>query len=563
MKIPFFNSSFLLITSVVFCALPSMAQQNREVHGRLTDTIRAPLNGIPVKLSVPGSKDTMIAFSRGDGSFSFTRAASSRFNLTVNVMGYHRFSQNYHITTSDLITRLEAIELAPVIKTLQEVVISIPPVVIREDTVEYRVDAFSVSENAVVEDLLKKLPGIQVSKNGVITAQGKPLTKVKVNGKDFFGGDIQTATRELPAGIIDKVQVIDDYGDEAAASGIKTGTPNKIINLTLKKEKEQGLFGKVSAGTGTEKTYQASVSTNIFRGGSQLSVVGNSNNINNGYKQTGSRVGLPGAMATTGRAANGESGGIQSAGNGMPEGITTSHSVGINYRFDFGKNHSFYGSYMAGQRNTIGDRNIYQQYFYPTGRFTNEQVYEYNNGGKNHLAYLNLDWSPDSLTYIKISPRIFFNSMVIQNSTDFNYFREDGNLVSEGYFSEHGKGNTPDVGLNVLYNRRFRKWGRNLSVSLIHSASSNNLESARPAFLRTYEAAGNFRDSLQYRLMEQDSRYHGYNLNIAYTEPILNNRFVDLTFFHSFSKSANTRKTYLDIPGSTVDSLLSDLSNVI
>ena len=116
----------------------------------------------------------------------------------------------------------------------------------------------------MVEDLLKKLPGVQVSKNGDVTAQGKKVTRVKVNGKDFFGGDVKTATQELPADIIDRVQVIDDYGDMAAVSGIKSGNPDKVINLKLKKDKSEGAFGKVEAGYGSSKSYKTSLSANFF-----------------------------------------------------------------------------------------------------------------------------------------------------------------------------------------------------------------------------------------------------------------------------------------------------------
>ena len=118
--------------------------------------------------------------------------------------------------------RLDDIVLMPSFTTLQEVIVSTPPIQVKEDTVEYKADSFKVKPNSMVEDLLKKLPGVTVDKNGDITAQGKKVTRVKVNGKDFFGGDAKTATRELPADIIDKVQVVDDYGDLSSVSGSKT-----------------------------------------------------------------------------------------------------------------------------------------------------------------------------------------------------------------------------------------------------------------------------------------------------------------------------------------------------
>ena len=122
-------------------------------------------------------------------------------------------------------------------------IVGVNPVTLKEDTVEYKASAYKVRENAPVEDLIKKLPGVDVDVNGNITTQGKQVTKVRINGKDFMGGDVQSATKNLPADVVENIQMIDDYGDQANLTGVKTGEPDKIMNITIRKDKNYGYFG--------------------------------------------------------------------------------------------------------------------------------------------------------------------------------------------------------------------------------------------------------------------------------------------------------------------------------
>jgi hypothetical protein len=163
---------------------------------------------------------------------------------------------------------------------LQGITLESNKVQIKEDTVSYVVDSTMYRKNDNVEEVLKKLPGVQVDKDGTVTAQGKQVTKVKVNGKEFFGGDVTTATRELNADMVDRIQIIDDYGDQSAFTGIKDGDPSKTLNIQLKKDKNKGYFGTVTAGAGKEQRYLGSVSVNKFNNNQQISLIGNINNTN-------------------------------------------------------------------------------------------------------------------------------------------------------------------------------------------------------------------------------------------------------------------------------------------
>jgi hypothetical protein len=244
-------------------------------------------------------------------------------------------------------------------KLLSEVTVQVAAIVVKEDTIEYNASSFKVKEGAVVEDLLKKLPGIQVDKDGNVTAQGKAVTRVKVNGKDFFGGDVKTATKELPANIVDKIQIIDDYGDQATVSGIKDGDPDKVMNIQIKKDKNKGFFGRATAGYGTQDRYQASFNGNYFNNNRQISVIGNSNNTNTSLFNFGGG-GNRGAtsMMRQGMGVISDMGGMggmnnMTRGGGDPSlfsggnnsGISSTNSVGFNYRDQWSKRISVYGSY--------------------------------------------------------------------------------------------------------------------------------------------------------------------------------------------------------------------------
>ena len=148
------------------------------------------------------------------------------------------------------------------------------------DTIQYNAGSFKTQPNASVEDLLKKLPGVKVDKDGTVKAQGEKVQKVLVDGKEFFGNDPKMATKNLPADAIDKVQVYDKLSDQAQMTGFDDGNSEKTINLKLKKDKKKGAFGKVNAGAGTDDRYQGKFNVNSFKGARQMSVIGMANNTN-------------------------------------------------------------------------------------------------------------------------------------------------------------------------------------------------------------------------------------------------------------------------------------------
>ena len=537
--------------------LPAMAQGDRVVTGKVLDTARAPLAKASVILYYETPGDTLRTLSNQQGEFRFTGVKSRPFFVRASFTGFQQ--EQRQVTDEGLSLTLEPLRLSPAYRSMDEIVISPPPIIIKEDTVEFKADSFRVKPNAMVEDLLKKLPGVSVDKDGNISAGGKQVTRVKVNGKDFFQGDVKTATRELSADMIDKVQVVDDYGDQANLSGIKDGEPEKVINLQLKKDKNKGVFGRLTAGAGTNDRYQANGNVNFFNNNKQLSIIGNTNNINQGlFNQNDPGSGSGNVSFGNNRGGSGGGGGgggggmmqamSQASGQGNNlgggDGISTTHAIGTNFRNDFENNKgSFYGSYVFTRRMTDGIRDVSQQNLFQTNSFTNNQSTNFYNRSNNHRAFLNLEYNIDSFNYIKLTPNFSYNESNNKSVTNFNFIDSKGLTTSKGTNLDSSRNNSPNMSFTALYNHKFRRRGRNLSVNLTWNGSET--ESERNTNNQTTNLVQNPPVTATIRqLINQDNNSRGVTFRAQYSEPIRRDRFLDLIYQYRHSYTKNDRATY-------------------
>ena len=247
--------------------------------GRITDSVGAGLSHatvqyIPVVGTVDAfaAADTLSTLTADDGSFGFTRLVNRRFRLVVTMKGYQASGGSFLIQDGEKAVRMSSIVLHADYLVLDPVVIrAFRPVIITQDTITYNIAAFAIREGSVVQEILARLPGVEVDMDGNVIVQGKKITRVLVNGKEYFGGDVLLAIQNLPADIVDKIQVIDDYGDKARLTGIHSGTISKVLNITLKSNLHRGFFGNADAAGGTGGKYAGSVFGNAFDGDRQLS----------------------------------------------------------------------------------------------------------------------------------------------------------------------------------------------------------------------------------------------------------------------------------------------------
>jgi hypothetical protein len=545
------------ITLILFLSAAAFTSK-AQVKGIVIDSAsKKPIDKVVAGLVVKDKPlDTTYTFTNEKGEFSFDIVPASNFSVIITNSGYAPVAKFIPVKQAEKIINIGSVILATRAKLMDEVVVTAAPIVIKEDTIEYRADAFKTKEGAVVEDLLKKLPGMQVDKDGNIKAQGKEVTRIKVNGKDFFGGDVKTATKELPANIVDKIQVIDDYGDQATVSGIKDGDPDKIINIELKKDKNKGFFGRTTIGGGTEERYQASFNGNYFNNNKQISFFANSNNTNaslfnfsgGGNRGMSSMItqgagmisDMGGAGNMMGMIRNGDA---SQFGGGSSTGITSTNSFGTNFRDQWGKRISVYGSYSYSHKNTSKQQNTSSQNFYQSSSLLNNQDVQSVNIGTNHRVTFNLEYQIDSFNYLKVTPNISISNSNNNNNTIFDYTEVGKGKTSDGSNSNIYTSKAPNLSLNFLYNHKFRKRGRNFSAGLNMGNSESN--SSQDVNNLSYQYVPPFvgpRNSLQY--ISQENANHNYGIRFTYAEPINKYRSLDFSFSHNLNYARNDKKTF-------------------
>ncbi|MEJ8818112.1 outer membrane beta-barrel protein [Lacibacter sp. H407] len=557
----------LLIVLIITATLPALAQTNG-ISGKVTDSTGSKgLDKATVKLVEKATpSDTLRTSTNEKGEFSFAKIPSSAYSIVISYSGYKPMVKEFFKPSAG-VSNIDLGELILVNSylDLQEIVIEAPAVTMKEDTVEFRASAFQTKPNAATEDLLKKLPGVQVDRDGNVTAQGKAVTRIKVNGKDFFTGDPKTATKEIPADMIDKVQVIDDYGDQSSVSGIRDGEPEKVINLQLKKDKNKGVFGRAQAGYGTNDRYMGALTVNRFNNSKQLSLIANSNNINTSTFQQEASSG--GSGASFGGAGGGRGGGGMSFGGGNnnnnanQNGITKLNSIGLNYRNDFGKRNSFYGSYTYTHRSTTIEQFTAQQNIGRAGSgslLTNTDRNSLNKSGA-HRAFANLELWVDSFNYIKFSPSFTMSESNNFTSSLFDISNDDG-LLQDGDNKNRSLSDRPNFRSNLLYNHRFKKRGRNFSFNSdlnFSSSLSDQFTNNESIFYLT----NGTKDSTLNQNILQDNVTRNINVRATYTEPLSTDRFLDLSYNFNKNFGSNDRRNFIQLPNNGDYTFIDSLSN--
>lgn len=547
----------LLILSVLLLSSFQLMAQSKPLSGRVTDsTGNKGLDKATVKLvEKAAASDTVRTITNAKGEFFFDKIPSSSYYIIISYTGYKPLTKEFFKPSAG-VTNIDLgdLVLTNEYKSLGEIVIEGAAVTVKEDTVEYRAGAFATKPNATTEDLLKKLPGVQVDRQGNVTAQGKQVTRIKVNGKDFFSGDPKTATKEIPADMVDKVQVVDDYGDQSTASGIRDGEPEKVINLQLKKDKNKGIFGRAQAGYGTNDRYIGAVTVNRFNNNKQLSLIINSNNNNTsafnqqdggggGQGGGGMQINLGGGGGRgTGMGGLGNLAGASFGLGDNQNGVTTLHSIGLNYRNDFGKRNSFYGSYTYSNR-TTGVDEFRSQLFNTTSLLNITDQSSINRSG-THRAFANLEWWIDSFNYIKFSPNFSLTESNNRFKSDVGISQNKANRQT-AFNKDTTIATRPNFRSNFLYNHRFKKRGRNFSLNADLNFSENKSDQLRNNFTNVFDPVGSPLFSVnQIQNVLQDNRSNSVNIRTTYTEPVNRENFIDLSYNFNRNFTKNDRRTF-------------------
>lgn len=251
--------------------------QGIQLKGTVADSTGSPVPGALINLRTANQKLSMSTDVHG--VFSFSGVRDSVVNISVKSIGYDSFRRRFSVDSELEINDIGAITLRGANSILDEVVVNaMIPISLKEDTVQYDARAYKVREGDAVDEMVKKLPGIDVDADGNITANGEPITSIRLDGKEYFGDDVAGAIQNLPADIVKNLQVIDDYGEQANATGLKSGTSEKVLNINLKEDKKRGYFARATAGLGTQERYHGRIRGNYLNGTQQLAVDAQANN---------------------------------------------------------------------------------------------------------------------------------------------------------------------------------------------------------------------------------------------------------------------------------------------
>lgn len=524
--------SYLILSILLILGTSTFAQTGKLVRGTLQDSTGQSVISASIKLT--STTDELTTSSNSEGEFLFNQVKGDKFTITVTSLGYETKVLPSQFTEGSTNLDLGKIIINESSQLLQAVNIDgTPLIVVKEDTLEYRASNYQLKDGAITEDLLKKLDGVEVDKNGNVTAQGQQITRVRINGKDFFGGDVQTATKNLPADVIEKIQIIDDYGDQANLTGNRTGDPDRILNIEIAPSKNKGDFGQFRAGGGTEERYQATAMYNSFADTRQFSALANLNNVN---------ASLFDFNTQGGGARRGPSGGGGFGGGGFgggQSGLTNTSSIGLNYRKSFMDDKlTTYGSYSYSYNDNNTFSNSSNQYTYPGQEIFNQDITNQGTIRNNHRLDWNLEYQPNANNYFKFSPSFSYSgseASTIQSSQ----FSTNDELTNSVARNNTNNTTTPNIGFSGLFNRRLNDNGRNIFMNFsLNSASS---ESDRDEIVDTHIYDVTPSNEYQRQLIDLTNKRLNGGASISYIEPLGENSNLEAEYTYDFSNYDNNR----------------------
>ncbi|KAI9431369.1 outer membrane protein beta-barrel family-domain-containing protein [Russula earlei] len=549
-----------LLSVGLLIAIGSFAQQGT-ITGKILDS--ATRKTLPfATVTVFKARDTSIItyrLSNPDGEFKVPGLPLGMpLKVIITFSGYNAFRKDFTLTAANSTLHIDSVKLPSTTKDLDEVIVTAerPPVSMRNDTIEFNATAFKTLPNALVEDLLKKLPGVQVDADGNITVNGKPVNRILVDGKTFFGDDPKMASRNLPANIIDKVQVTDDKEELLRNGDDNINNVGKVVNITLKKGVKKGWFGKVYAGGGSDQRYEAGGIANIFRDTLQVSVLGYANNLNRpgfgysdlmqagGLQRSGSTAG--GNGSSTWNNTNGSSisingisfGGMQ--GNG---GIATSKGIGFNINHSPNTKQSLFAQYFYG--NVTVDRlngNDTKQYNTDTVIENNTQL----SGpviSNAHNMGIGGRFKPDSVTNILVTANY---TIGLQDETRNSLVNSTSNMagpLSYGNINQDNQSNTYYYRHNLSYTRLSRtKKGRRFTLS--HNLSVNNRFNEYTTNAVTHYVYPTPYDSVLSQLRREGVPRTDLDVTGNYSEPLSKHFTLRVGSRYEYSKLNNGVNTF-------------------
>ena len=557
---------FLRLVATLVCmaavAFAAYAQGGVSVSMVLSDSS----NGEPVGFATVSLTDTTTArtykfsMSAADGKVYILGVRNGVFLLKAEMMGYKTYSNIVKVSGKSV--DLGTVRLEPDIQLLEAARVTAVgnQMIVKKDTVEYTASLFKTSDNDMLEELLKKLPGVEVDSDGTITANGETITKVMIDGKEFFLDDPQLATKNIPAKIIEKVKVVEKKSDQAEFTGIDDGDEETVIDLSIKPGMMDGWFGNAMAGGGHDIRqkgyysaenpwykdgwrYQGAMMAGRFGKKSQLSIILNANNTNNrGFND------VAGSMMQTMRGSRGFGRGTGGWGR---NGITTSWMAGANGAFDLlDGDMELVGNYLYNGSNRYVTEDSRKITYMDDGTNT-----IYDNRGENitnsqgHRFGVRLEHKFSENTSILFEPQFNFGHGNFSENSDFETYtkRQDGSETRDNYgFSDNTGFNTNwNASGFFLFRQRLGKPGRTISANIRYDFSNNDLDGFNQSYTHNDNPEeGETPEEIVNQRYDQESKSSSISGRIVYTEPLGGDFYLEANYSYSWNRSTSFKNTY-------------------
>lgn len=543
----------LTLLPVMFCCFANA--QTAKIKGTIYDTINKQ-NLSNTSISLLREKDSVLyKFTRSgtNGNFEMHNLKAGNYYLFITHPTYADYADKLQLTdTSDL--NLGTLIITLKANLLMDVIVKskVSAIRINGDTTEFKADSFKVRDGASVEEMLKKLPGIQVDKDGKITAMGEKVNKVLVDGEEFFGDDPTIATKNLQASDIDKVQVFDKKSDQATFTGIDDGKRDKTINLKMKDDKKKGYFGKLDLGSSLNDRWSNSAMLNSFRAKRKLSAYG--------IMSSTGKTGLD--WQENGQFGGGDSGPEYDEDNGYfswsnndgddltnnsyyGEGLPKSWSAGLNYSNKFNdEKQNINGSYRFNKLNTQGAGNNLSQLITGENTFTTKEFGNTFSSRMRHSLNGTYEWKIDSSTSLKVKVTGYTgksNSLSVNNSQATNSL---GTITNNSIRNYNSDGDNSNLVASILLRHKFKKVGRSISLNTEQRNNETNTEGYLYATIDTLNVDGNLLRSVTDQKKNDGSTTSSISSKLIYTEPLAKNVFAEINYNFRKTTSDAERLTY-------------------
>lgn len=549
----------LIWTVLLLTATLSTYAQNKivTVSGRVIEAgTKEPVELAAVQLlSLPDSAQVAGMTTSTQGYFSLSKQKPGKYLLKVSFIGYVTKIIPVQLTANVPAKKMGNIELATDAVMLQEAVVvaEAPQVTVVEDTLMYNSSAYRTPEGAMLEELVKKLPGAEIDDDGNVKINGKDLKKIMVDGKEFFGGDVKTGLKNLPVDMVDKLKTYDKKSDLARVTGIDDGEEETVLDLTVKKGMNQGWFGNADLGAGTKDRYTGRMMLNRFVDKTQFSIIGSANNVND-------------------QGFSGGGGGPRWRSN---NGLNATKMLGANFATQTNKLELGGSIRYNFQDADISSINSSERFLQNGNSYSNSNN-KNRNKGTNLNADFRMEWKPDTLTNIIFRPNFSYGRTNNASRSESGTFNEDPfNLIvnPNDYLNFDNLSDDPlkDIRVNATnsaslskgkslsgnatlqVNRKLNNRGRNLTFRGVFGYGDNDNDQYTQSETRYYQLLNHLGgDSILYRnqYITTPTRNYNYTAQVTYSEPIAKATFLQFSyqFQYKYSKSDKTTFDLLDYP---------------